>query len=65
MTTWILVTDAGRGRLFSTELPEDNWKVVDEFAHPASRQPARAERTTAPYGRTHQSTGSGVHMHSA
>lgn len=57
MTTWILVTDAGRGRLFSTELPEDHWKVVDEFVHPASREPARTERTTAPYGRTHQGTG--------
>jgi protein required for attachment to host cells len=57
MTTWILVTDAGRGRLFSTELPEDAWKVVDEFEHPASREPARSERTTGPYGRTHQGAG--------
>lgn len=60
MTTWILVTDAGRGRLFSTELPEDDWKVVEEFEHPASREPARSERTTAPYGRTHQGVDRGT-----
>jgi protein required for attachment to host cells len=59
MTTWILVTDAGRGRLFSTELPEDDWKVVEEFEHPASREPARLGRTTAPYGRTHQGVAHG------
>ncbi|MBL9122673.1 MAG: host attachment protein [Planctomycetaceae bacterium] len=53
MTTWILVADSGRGRLFSTELPEDDWQLEHEFAHPESREPGRAGRTTAPLGRTH------------
>lgn len=59
MVTWILVTDTASGRLFSTELPEDMWTLVQAFQHPESREPARDSRTTAPYGRTHQGAGHG------
>ncbi|MDW8283663.1 MAG: host attachment protein [Myxococcales bacterium] len=36
-TTWILVADASRARLFSTTGPQRPWKLVEEMEHPESR----------------------------
>lgn len=57
MTTWILVSDAARARLFAGEFPEGEWSQVTDFNHPESRQPGRAGRTAEPAGRTRQGTG--------
>jgi protein required for attachment to host cells len=60
MTTWILVSDASRARLFSTELREDGWSLVAQFEHPESRQLSSEIRPSSPPGRTQQSTARGA-----
>jgi protein required for attachment to host cells len=37
MSIWILVSDASRATLFSTEKRGDDWQVVDTYSHPESR----------------------------
>ena len=59
MTTWILVTDGARARLFSTELPEDKWTVIQEFEHPEGRQSSSEIRPSGAPGRMQQGKSAG------
>jgi protein required for attachment to host cells len=61
MTTWILVSDASRARLFSTELREHDWKMVEEFEHPEGRQTSSEIRPSSPPGKSQQSSAPGAH----
>ena len=60
MTTWILVSDASRGKLFSAELREDDWSLVKEFEHPEGRERSSEIKPSSPPGRTHQSKVAGT-----
>jgi len=40
-TTWILVCDASRARLFAETGPTRGFSIVDAFEHPSSRERAR------------------------
>ncbi len=59
MTSWILVTDAGRARLFSTELRENAWNLVEEFEHTAGRETSCDIENTSPPGRMQQGDAQG------
>jgi protein required for attachment to host cells len=61
MTTWILVSDASRAKLFSTELREHDWKLVEEFDHPEGRETSSEIRPTSPPGKSKQSSAPGAH----
>jgi protein required for attachment to host cells len=53
MSTWILVSDASRARLFSTNGETKNgWKLIEELTHPESRMHESVE--TGKEGRVHQ-----------
>ena len=56
-TTWILVCDASRARLFAEAAPGREFSLVASFEHPASRERARDLTTDAngrkPVGGTH------------
>ncbi len=52
MTTWILVSDASRAKLFTTELREHDWKLVEEFDHPEGRETSSQIRPTSPPGKS-------------
>lgn len=54
MTTWILVADTGRAKLFSTELRENEWSLVNEFEHPEGREFSREISPSSPPGRMQQ-----------
>jgi protein required for attachment to host cells len=54
MTTWILVSDASRARLFSTELRETPWTLVEEFEHPEGRMRPSEVWPSSPPGRMQQ-----------
>ncbi|MEX0679500.1 MAG: host attachment protein [Pirellulales bacterium] len=54
MTTWILVSDASRAKLFSAELREDDWSLVKEFEHPEGRQMSSDIRPSSPPGKMQQ-----------
>lgn len=54
MTTWILVCDAVRSKLFSVELREKAWKLIHQFEHPEGRQQSRDMEDSAPPGRMQQ-----------
>ena len=60
MTTWILVSDASRGTLFSAELREDDWSLVTAFEHPEGRERSSEIKPSSPPGRTHQSKVAGT-----
>jgi protein required for attachment to host cells len=55
MTAWILVTDSSRAKLFTTELAEQPWNLVEEFEHPEGRERSREIRPSSPPGRMLQS----------
>ena len=59
MTAWILVSDASRAKLFSAELREDAWSLVNDFEHPEGREPSREISPTSPPGRSQKSKGPG------
>jgi len=59
MTTWILVTDAGRARLFTTELRENAWNVVEDFEHTEGRFTSSEIENTSPPGRMQQGDAQG------
>jgi len=61
MTTWILVSDASRARLFTTELREHDWKLVEEFDHPEGRETSSEIRPTSPPGKSQQGATAGAH----
>ncbi|MEX2118682.1 MAG: host attachment protein [Pirellulales bacterium] len=58
MTTWILVADGSRARIFSSEAPGSRWKLVNEFDHPPSRAKG-VDLETDDRGRQRQSFGVG------
>jgi protein required for attachment to host cells len=60
MTTWILVSDTSRGKLFSTELREDDWSLVKEFEHPEGREASKDIRPSSPPGRMLQTKAHGA-----
>jgi protein required for attachment to host cells len=55
MTAWILVADSSRAKLFTTELPEQPWTLVETFDHPEGRERSREIHPTSPPGRMLQS----------
>jgi protein required for attachment to host cells len=55
LTTWILVGDASRARLFSTNGKGKPWQLVKEFEHPESRLKGLDIMADRP-GRMQQST---------
>jgi protein required for attachment to host cells len=61
MTTWILISDASRAKLLSTELREDDWSLVKAFEHPEGRQLSGDIRPSSPPGSTLQSKAPGSH----
>jgi protein required for attachment to host cells len=60
MSIWILVADASRAVLYSTEKRGAEWKVVDAFTHPESRQ-MNSELTSTEPGHSLKSKGSARH----
>jgi protein required for attachment to host cells len=60
MTTWILVCDASRAKLFSAERREDDWSLVREFDDPEGRKASREIQPSAPPGRMQESRGVGA-----
>ncbi len=59
MTAWILVSDASRSKLFTTELPENAWSLVEAFDHPEGRETSREIRPSSPPGRMLQNKTTG------
>ncbi|HUI26373.1 MAG TPA: host attachment protein [Candidatus Kryptonia bacterium] len=57
-TTWILVSDASRARLFATTGKLKPWTLVQELDHPKSRLKGQ-DITTDKAGRMRQSFGAG------
>jgi protein required for attachment to host cells len=55
MTAWIVVADVSRAKVFTTELPEHPWELVEEFDHPEGREPSRKIEPSSPPGRRLQS----------
>lgn len=51
-STWVLVADSSRGRLFSVPAKDAQWVLVKEYVHPASRL-TDGGLTTDQAGRTH------------
>ncbi len=51
MTTWILVSDASRAKLFTTELPETPWSLLKEFDNPDGRKTSHEIEPSSPPGR--------------
>ncbi len=60
MTAWILVSDLSRAKLFTAELREDPWTLLQEFDHPQGREFSREIRPGSPPGRMQQSRGNGA-----
>jgi protein required for attachment to host cells len=51
VTAWILVADASRAKLFTTELPEQPWTLLEEFDHPQGRELSGELDPSSPPGR--------------
>ena len=63
MTTWILVGDTSQAKLFSVELPEQPWSLLEEFKN-ASAHVTSKELSPTPPGKMRQS-GAGKSRHTA
>jgi protein required for attachment to host cells len=63
MTTWILVGDASHAKIFTVELPEQPWSLVEEFKNPDAHLTSK-EISPTPPGKMKQS-GSGKSRHTA
>lgn len=59
-TTWVVVADHQRARLFEAEYPHATLREFDDLVHPESRQPPRELGQDEP-GTTHDRYGQGVH----
>lgn len=59
VTTWILVSDTSRAKLFSAELRDDVWSLVQEIEHPEGRRLSREISPSSPPGRMQNSKASG------
>jgi protein required for attachment to host cells len=51
MTAWILIADSSRANLFTTELPEQSWALLEKFEHPEGGEPSREIEVSSPPGR--------------
>ena len=60
MTAWILVGDTGHAQLFSAELREDAWTLVEKFENPAGCERSREISDDGPPGRAKQSAAPGA-----
>jgi protein required for attachment to host cells len=60
MSIWILIADASRAVLYSTEKRGDEWEVIDSYSHPESRQ-KNAELTPTEPGHSLKSKGGARH----
>lgn len=58
-STWVLVADSSRGRLYSVTSKSKPWALVKEYAHPASRV-SNGGLTSDQPGRTHSSVARGA-----
>lgn len=63
MTTWILVGDTARAKLFSVELPQQPWTLLAEFSNAGAHATSK-ELSPTPPGKMKQS-GSGKSRHTA
>jgi len=61
MTTWILVADTSRAKLFSTELRESEWSMIQEFEHPEGHKKSHDLAPSSPPGRMQQGATAGGH----
>jgi protein required for attachment to host cells len=59
VTTWILVSDTSRAKLFSAEKREGDWALVKDFEHPEGREFSKEIRPSGPPGRMQKSKGAG------
>jgi protein required for attachment to host cells len=59
VTTWILVSDTSRAKLFSAENRADDWALVKDFEHPEGREFSKDIRPSSPPGRMQKSKGVG------
>jgi protein required for attachment to host cells len=59
MTVWILVSDASRAHLYSAELRDDEWSLVESFEHPEGRELSSEIEATSPPGRGQQGSAQG------
>ena len=59
MTSWIVVSDASRARVYSGELREDAWSLVKNFEHPEGREMSSEISPTSPPGRMQQDSATG------
>jgi protein required for attachment to host cells len=59
MTTWILVSDVSRAKLFSAERRDEVLSLVKEFEHPEGHKFSRDIRPSGPPGHMQQSHGPG------
>src|SRR5438309_2143345 len=59
VTTWILVSDTSRAKLFSAEKREDDWSLLKDFEHPEGRKQSKEISPSSPPGRMQQSKGLG------
>jgi protein required for attachment to host cells len=59
MTAWILVSDASRANLYSAELREDDWSLVEAFDHPEGRRKSSEFQGESPPGRGQQDSAPG------
>ena len=59
MTAWILVSDASRANLYSAELREDDWSLVEAFDHPEGRELSHESEGESPPGRAQQDSSRG------
>ena len=60
MTTWILVSDMSRARLFASELRELEWTLVEEFEHPEGREKSGQIEDAVEACREHASDSTGA-----
>jgi len=60
VTTWILVCDTSRAKLFSTAKREDDWTLIKDFEHPEGREFSQDIRPSGPPGRMQKSKGVGT-----
>jgi protein required for attachment to host cells len=60
MTTWILVGDASRIRIFATAIRDDAWSLVKEFEHLEGRQLSSELQPSSPPGRVQQGKAAGA-----
>lgn len=59
MTLWTVVSNASGARVFSSEVREDDWSLVQAFEHPEGRELSSEISPSGPPGRMHQDSATG------